>query len=466
MSGVFGVINRSGLTTDVIKSAYYGIFSLQHRGEESAGIAVNSGSFIVHKRPGQVTEVFDEMTLNALDGSCAIGHVRGSDGFKGLEGLQPTAIRSSVGNIALSCDTAILNSENIRDGLKELGAIFQTTTDSETILSLFSRKRVVSETIEEAILGTMKTITGVYSLVIMADDALIGVRDPLGIRPLCLGRKGDLYMLSSESCAFDALDAEFIRDLEPGEVICISNNDIKSVYYNDSVASDERISCGKTCIFEYVYVARPDSYIDGSSVFESRYRAGLALAKERPCDVDIVIGAPDSGNVAALGYADGLNVPFSMGLLKNRYVGRSFIKSSQEQRELAVRMKFSALKPAIDGKRVAIVDDSLVRGTTTKHIIRFLKENGAKEVHVRLASPEVKFPCCYGVNADNVKDLPAKNMSVEEIKKMIDADSLGYISLDSLKDSLCNIKCGCCCACFDGNYIAGKKEIVNNRGIE
>lgn len=462
MSGVFGVINRSGLTTDVIKSTYYGIFSLQHRGEESAGIAVNSGSFIVHKRPGQVAEVFDEITLNALDGSCAIGHVRGGDGSMGLESLQPTAIRSSVGNIALSCDTAVLNSEELRDSLKKLGAIFQTSNDSETILALFSRKRVISESIEEAILDTMKAIRGVYSMVFMADDALIGVRDPYGIRPLCLGKKGDLYMLSSESCAFDALDAEFVRNLEPGEVISISNNEIKSVYFNNSVSSDERVCSGKTCVFEYVYVARPDSYIDGASVFESRYRVGQALAKEQPCDVDIVIGAPDSGNVAALGYADGLGVPFSMGLLKNRYVGRSFIKSSQEQRELAVRMKFSALKPAIDGKKVAIVDDSLVRGTTTKHIIRFLKENGAKEVHVRLASPEVKFPCCYGVNADNVKDLPAKNMSIDEIKTMIDADSLGYISLGSLKASLSNINCGCCCACFDGNYIAGNKVITNN----
>ncbi|MCQ2515717.1 MAG: amidophosphoribosyltransferase [Saccharofermentans sp.] len=462
MSGVFGVINRSGLSTDVIKSTCYGIFSLQHRGEESSGIAVNSGSFIVHKRPGQVMEVFDEMTLNALEGSCAIGHVKGGDGNVGLESLQPTAIRSSVGNIALSCDTAILNSEELRDSLKKLGAIFQTSTDSETILSLFSRKRVTSETIEDAILDTMRAIRGVYSLVFMADDALIGVRDPYGIRPLCLGKKGDLYMLSSESCAFDALDAEFIRNLEPGEIISISNNEIKSIFFNNTVTSEERISSGKTCVFEYVYVARPDSYIDGASVFESRYRVGQALAKELPCDVDIVIGAPDSGNVAALGYADGLKVPFSMGLLKNRYVGRSFIKSSQEKRELAVRMKFSALRPAIDGKRVAIVDDSLVRGTTTKHIIRFLKENGAKEVHVRLASPEVKYPCCYGVNADNVKDLPAKNMSLDEIKEMIDADSLGYISLESLKSSICNIKSGCCCACFDGNYIVDDNLITNN----
>lgn len=457
MSGLFGVINTNGATTDVAKSAFYGIFSLQHRGQESAGIAVNKGgSFIVHKRPGLVTEVFDELTLSALDGSCAISHARGADSTTGVEGLQPSSIRSSAGNIALSCDTAILNSDEIRDDLKKMGAIFQTSTDSETILSLFSRKRVATESIEEAILETMKTLKGVYSLLFMSDNALIGVRDPYGVRPLSIGKKGDLYMLSSETCAFDALEAEYIRDLEPGEIVSISGNEVKSYFYNSDVSSEARIKDGKICVFEYVYVARPDSYIDGTSVFESRYQVGQALAKEQPCDVDIVIGAPDSGNVAALGFADGLKVPFSMGLLKNRYVGRTFIKSTQEQRELAVRMKFAALKPAIEGKRIAIVDDSLVRGTTTKHIIKFLKENGAKEVHVRLASPGVKYPCCYGVNASNDNDLPASNMSLEEIRDLIGADSLGYISLDSLKSSLKNIHCDCCCACFDGNYIAGQ----------
>ena len=457
MSGVFGVINTKDNNEDVIKSAFYGIFSLQHRGQESCGLAVNkNGSFIVHKRQGLVTEVFDDMTLSALEGSCAIGHTRGADASIGVEGLQPLSIRSSIGNIALSCDTAILNNIEIREKLKKMGAIFQTNTDSETILSLFSRKRVISENSEEAILATMKEINGVYSLIFMSDDRIIGVRDPYGIRPLCLGKKDDVYMISSESCAFDALGAEFVRDLEPGEVLSISKDEIKSYYYKDSVSSEDRVKDGNVCVFEYVYVARPDSYIDGTNVFESRYNVGKALAKEHPCDVDVVIGAPDSGNAAAIGYADGLGIPYGTGLLKNRYVGRTFIKSTQEQRELAVRMKFAVLKPAIDGKRIAIVDDSLVRGTTTKHIIKFLKENGAKEVHVRLASPCVKYPCCYGVNADRASDLPAQSMSVEEIKNMIEADSLGYISLESLKSSLNGIKCNCCSACFDGNYVAGK----------
>ncbi len=457
MSGVFGVINCKCEMVDVAKSAFYGIFSLQHRGQESAGMAVNNnGRFIVHKSAGLVTEVFDDVTLSALEGSCAIAHARGGDGTIGIEGLQPTSIKSRAGNIALSSDAVILNGDAIRQKLKNMGAIFQTNTDAETILSLFSRNRVVTDTTEEAILRTMKEMKGVYSLLFMSDDKLIGVRDPFGLRPLALGKKDDMYMLSSETCAFDALDAKFVRNLEPGEVVSISSEGVKSYYYDDSISSMERISDGKVCVFEYVYVARPDSEIDGTNVFDSRYRVGMALAKEQPCDVDVVIGAPDSGNAAALGYADGLNVPFGMGLLKNRYVGRTFIKSTQSERELAVRMKFAVLKKAVAGKRIAIVDDSLVRGTTTKHIIRFLKENGAKEVHVRLASPEVKYPCCYGVNANVATDLPATSKSLEEIREMIGADSLGYISLDSLKASLDGINCGCCCACFDGNYIAGK----------
>ena len=453
--GVFGIWSSENI--NAAQYIYYGLVALQHRGQESAGIAVNNnGTFIVHKRPGLVTEVFDDMTLSALEGSCAIAHARGGDGTYGLEGLQPTLIKSRVGNIALSCDTSILNCNEIRDNLKNMGAIFQTSTDSETILSLFSRNRVVTDSIEEAIIKTMKDMNGVYSLIFMSDDKLIGVRDPYGMRPLCLGKKDDLYFLSSENCAFDALDAEFIRDLEPGEVLSISKDEIKSYYYDDSVSSDDRVKNGNICLFEYVYVARPDSYIDGTSVFDSRYKVGLALAKEQPCECDIVIGAPDSGNAAAIGYAEGLGVPYGTGLLKNRYVGRTFIKSTQQQRELAVRMKFAVLKSAVQGKRIAIVDDSLVRGTTTKHIIKFLKDNGAKEVHVRLASPMVKYPCCYGVNADAAEDLPAQSMSVEQIRDMIEADSLGYISLESLKSSLSDIKCGCCSACFDGNYIAGK----------
>lgn len=461
MSGIFGSFSVAGDASNVVNDVYYGVFSLQHRGQESAGIAVNNnGSFLVHKRNGMVTDVFDEITLSALSGSCAIGHARGgSPRETGTDAIQPINIKSRVGNIALTSDSVILNDNQIRDNLKNLGAIFQTNTDSEIILSLFSRNRITTDDDETAILKTMQDIRGVYSMIFMTEEKMIGVRDPFGLRPLVLGKKGSEYILSSESCALDSIDAEFVRNIEPGEIISISKDGVNSLYFSDN---PNRISDGKVCIFEYVYVARPDSVIDGTEVYHSRYMTGMALAKEQPCDCDLVIGAPDSGNAAALGYADGLGVPYGAGLLKNRYVGRTFIKSTQNQRELAVRMKFSVLKSAVKGKRICIVDDSLVRGTTTKHIIKFMRDNGASEVHLRLASPQVKFPCCYGVNADKGSDLPASKMSDDEICKMIGADSLGYISLESLKKSLDGIICGQCSACFDGNFCAGKPDAAED----
>ena len=465
MSGLFGCIDTAKKPGNVARTAYYEVFSLQHRGQESAGIAVNNnGSFMVHKQTGLVADSFDDVILSTLEGSAAVGTARlASSKETGSDAIQPILIKSRAGNIALSSSSAILNESEIRDSLKNLGAIFQTNTDSEVILSLFSRNRVRTDDCESAILQTMKDIKGVYSMIFMTEEKLIDVRDPYGMRPLVLGRKDDIWMLSSETCALDALDAEFIRDLEPGEIISISNTGkITSIFFDDSEdSSEKRVNDGKVCIFEYVYVARPDSVIDGSSIYESRVKTGMALAKEHPCDCDLVIGAPDSGNAAALGYARQIGKPYGSGLLKNRYVGRTFIQGTQDQRELAVRMKFAVLKSAIAGKKICIVDDSLVRGTTTKHIIRFLRDSGAKEVHVRLASPEVKFPCCYGVNASDAKDLPAKTMSVEEIRDMIGADSLGYVSLASLKDSLEGIHCGVCSACFDGNYIAGKTTCSN-----
>ncbi|MCR4689514.1 MAG: amidophosphoribosyltransferase [Saccharofermentans sp.] len=462
MSGIIGCYNIKGQTADVTHNCFYGIFSLQHRGQESAGIAVNQGgSFLIHKNPGLVTDVFDEVTLSALEGYAAIGHARGgSPRENGTDAIQPIIIKSRVGNIGLTSDSVIMNDNTIREELKNQGAIFQTNTDSEIILSLFSRNRIKTDDSETAILETMKEIHGVYAMIFMADDRIIGVRDPYGLRPLCLGKIGDTYVLSSENCALDAMGAEFIRDIEPGEIVSISSEGIKSLFYKESATNKKD---GHVCIFEYVYVARPDSVIDGMSIFDSRYRAGLALAKLHPCDVDIVIGAPDSGNAAAEGFAAGLGVPYGAGLLKNRYVGRTFIKSTQTQRELAVRMKFAALKTAIKDKRIAIVDDSLVRGTTTKHIISFLRQNGAKEVHVRLASPPVKFGCCYGVNASSETELPAATKTVEEIGEMIGADSIGYISLEALKECLNTIDCGVCSACFDGNFIAGKPDAAEDQ---
>ncbi|MCQ2502771.1 MAG: amidophosphoribosyltransferase [Saccharofermentans sp.] len=457
MSGIFGCYDIKGNTQDVTRDTYYGAFSLQHRGQESCGIAVNdNGSFLVHKAPGLVTDVFDEVTLSALTGSCAIAHARGgSPRENGLEAIQPISIKSRVGSIALTSDSVIMNANEIRDGLKDQGAIFQSNTDFEIVLSLFSRNRIRTEDSETAILETMKEIKGVYAMIFMTEDKMIGVRDPYGLRPLILGKKDDKYYFSSESCALDAIGCEIIRDFEPGEIISVSKDGISSKYYSDSAT---RKQDGRVCVFEYVYVARPDSVIDGMSTFDSRYRVGMALAKESPADVDIVISAPDSGNAAAEGYAAGLGKPYGAGLLKNRYIGRTFIKSTQQQRELAVRMKFAVLKTVIKDKRIAVVDDSLVRGTTTKHLIAFLRENGAKEVHLRLASPPVKYGCCYGVNASSENELPASTKTVEQIREMIGADSLAYITLDSLKASLNSIDCGVCSACFDGNFIAGKPD--------
>ncbi len=456
MSGIFGCYDIKGQTQDIAKDAYYGVFSLQHRGQECAGIAVNdNGTFLVHKAMGLVTDVFDEVTLSALQGTCAIAHCKGgSPRENGPEAIQPISIKSRVGSIALTLDSVVMNANKVRDELKDQGAIFQTNTDSEIILSLFSRNRIRTEDCEHAILETMKQIHGVYAMIFMTEDKLIGVRDPYGVRPLILGKKGDRYYISSESCALDAIGCETMRDFLPGEIVTISKDGESSLLYNESVEKKD----GKVCVFEYVYIARPDSLMDKMSIFDSRYRVGMALAKESPADVDLVIGAPDSGNAAAEGYAAGLGVAYGSGLLKNRYVGRTFIKSTQQQRELAVRMKFAALKTAIKDKRIAIVDDSLVRGTTTKHIISFLRENGAKEVHVRLASPPVKFGCFYGANASSETELPASSKTTAEICEMIGADSLAYISIESLKASLNTIDCGVCAACFDGDFIAGKPE--------
>lgn len=456
MSGVFGCYDIKGNKENVTRDAYYGIFSLQHRGQESCGLAVNEdGSFLVHKSAGLVTDVFDEVTLSALSGKCAIGHVRGgSPRENGVDAIQPISIKSRVGNIALASDSVIMNANRIREDLKSQGAIFQTNTDTEIILSLFSRNRIRTEDCEHAILETMKDIKGVYSMVFMTEDKLIGVRDPYGLRPLILGKQGDKYYISSESCALDAVGCEIVRNFEPGEIITISKDGMSSIRYDEAVQKKDT----KVCVFEYVYVARPDTVMDNMSVFDSRFRVGMALAEESPADVDLVIGAPDSGIAAAEGFAKGLGVDYGSGLLKNRYVGRTFIKSTQQQRELAVRMKFAALKTAIKDKRIAIVDDSLVRGTTTKHIISFLRENGAKEVHVRLASPPVRFACCYGVNASSETELPASNSTIEDIRNLIGADSLAYISLESLKKSLNTIDCDVCSACFDGNFVAGKPE--------
>ena len=452
--GVFAVFDTKKTSTDISKLTYYGIFSLQHRGQASAGIVVNhDGTFLCHKAPGLVTDVFDELHLGALSGHAALGHVRTpAPGESGFDVVQPMQIKSHSGQIAISMNGSIMNANALRESLKEIGAFFQTTADFEVLLALIARNRVATDSLEGAIAKMMTEISGAYAMLFMSEDRIIGVRDPLGLRPLVLGKKDDMYMLASETCAFDAIGAETIRDVLPGEIITITEEGVSSIY---TVPETSAHKDGKLCIFEFVYLARPDSFMDGTSVYASRVNTGKALARECPCDADLVVAAPDSGIAAAIGYAEESGITYGQALLKNRYVGRTFIEGTQSAREMAVRLKFSVLKTAVKDKKIVIVDDSVVRGTTTRHIISFLREEGAKEVHLRVASPPVKFPCYYGVSASESSELPARTKSVEEICKEIGADSLGYVSLEGLKASTNGALCGHCSACFDGIFPAG-----------
>ena len=455
--GVFGVLDTDGKLEDAARMAYFGLFALQHRGQESAGIAVNqNGRILCQKDQGLVVEVFDSMSLQTLKGHAAVAHVRyPSAGESGNDAVQPVLIKSRSGHMAISHNGAITNAEEIRDRLKQAGAIFQTSADFEVLLSVLARNRIATDCIEDAILQMMAEIKGAYSIVIMSNSKLIGVRDPLGIRPLVLGRKGNIHVLASESCALDAVGAEMIRDILPGEVITISTEGISSRYFVPESTAQQN---GRLCIFEFVYFSRPDSILDGASVYDSRINAGRVLAREAPCDCDLVVGAPDSGLAAAMGYALESGIPYGSAILKNRYVGRTFIQPTQLQREMSVQLKYSVLKSAVKGKRILIVDDSIVRGTTTKHTIALLRDAGAAEVHIRVASPPVLYPCFYGINTPEQKELSAVFSSVEEVRRNIDADSLAFISLNGLKSSTTGIHCGHCSSCFDGEFPAGVPE--------
>jgi amidophosphoribosyltransferase len=452
--GVFGVFDTTKAIHDVARMAYYGIFSLQHRGQESAGIVSNhSGQFLGHKGQGFVVDVFDEFHLGMLTGHSAIGHVRSpSSEESGFDLIQPMQIKSRTGQLAISINGSIINANEIRNQLKEMGAIFKTTADYEVILSLLARNRIASDCVEDAILLMMGEIKGAYSMVIMAEDRLIGLRDPLGIRPLIIGKKDDCYILASESCALDAIGAEIVRDVLPGEVITISEDGLSFRYYVPSKSAHQN---GKLCIFEFVYFARPDSCLDGVSVQLSRMNTGRALAKEAPCDCDLVVAAPDSGVAAAMGYARESGLTYGAALLKNRYIARTLFQETQLQREMSVKLKFSVLKAEVVGKRILIVDDSIVRGTTMRNNIAILRDAGAKEVHIRVASPPVRYPCYYGVGASNKEELTARKLSVDEICSEIGADSLAYVSLEGLKASTQGILCGHCASCFDGEFPAG-----------
>lgn len=445
--GVFGIFNLNG--ENAADSIYYGLSSLQHRGQESCGIAVfdtcgPKGNMNVHRGLGLVHEVFSEPVLQHLKGNLGIGHVRYSTtGETTLQNAQPLVLNYIKGTLALAHNGNLINTEELREELAQTGAIFQTTTDSELIAYEIARARVHTDNVEEAILKTASRLRGAYGLVIASPRKLIGVRDPLGLKPLCLGKRNNSYVIASESCALSAIGAQFVRDILPGEIVTISPEGITS---NMQLCQKKQAHC----IFEYIYFARLDSQLDGISVYESRLRAGEALAKSYPADADLVTGVPDSGITAAQGYSNASGIPFGLAFYKNSYIGRTFIKPTQKERESGVRLKLSVLKDAVKGKRIVLVDDSIVRGTTIANLIRLLKQAGARSVHVRISSPPFLYPCYFGTDVPSNKQLLASSHSVEEIRQIIGADSLGYLKVEDLS-GLVN-KLPLCQACFDQNY--------------
>lgn len=458
--GVFGIFNND--STDSGRIAYYGLFSLQHRGQESCGIAVIDDTVVKqYKDMGLVPEVFNDEILDKLTGKIAIGHVRYSTAGGSIrQNAQPLVSKYLKGALGISHNGNLTNAYELRAKFESEGFIFQTSIDSEVIANIIARQRVVNPSIENAVSEMMKIVEGSYSLVVMSPKKLIGCRDPHGFRPLVLGKTKNSYVLSSETCSLDAVGATFVRDIEPGEIVVIDDNGVTSI----------KTHCKKfkpsICIFEYIYFARPDTYIDGISVYEARKNIGRQLAKEHPVQGDIVIGVPDSGIAAAIGYSEESNIPYGIGLVKNKYVGRTFISPTQEKRENGVKVKLNVLKESVKGKKVIMVDDSIVRGTTIKQLVKLLKEAGAKEIHMRVSSPPFMWPCYYGTDIPSKKDLIACKYSVEEITKVSDLDSLGYLPIDKL-DIITGSKCNYCDACFSGNYPAeipdySHKEEENN----
>ena len=443
--GVFGAYDISG--HDVTEAIFYGLYALQHRGQESAGIATSDGSKIsFYKDMGLVTEVFGDEGVDEIisSGHLGIGHVRYStSGESQLINAQPLVISSKRGQMALAHNGNLINYKALRDELLQLGHINQTTLDTEVIAHLLARYS--DDTIETAIIKTTRWLKGSYALVIAVNDKLIGVRDPHGIRPLSLGRVDGMYVLSSETCAMDAVNGEFIRDILPGEMVVIDKDGVKSTMIEEK---DHK----KLCIFEFVYFARTDSHIDGISVYDARAAAGKILAAKAHVNADIVAGVPDSAVTAALGYSEESGIPYGEALAKNRYVGRTFIKPKQKVREQSVKVKLNALSRNVRGKRVVLVDDSIVRGTTSKKIVEMLRDAGAREVHMRISSPPVKWPCYFGIDTPTANQLIGAQNTVDEICSLIGADSLEYLTAEDLLKSVNGTRNEFCMGCFNGDY--------------
>ena len=431
---------------DVARLTFFGLYSLQHRGQESSGIATTDGKqFHVHTKMGLVAQAFDERVLSQLGGDIAIGHNRYSTtGSSRASNAQPIVVEGPAGRLALGHNGNIVNVRELREQLEEQGYTFTTTTDSEIIayLILSSTRKTLAERIRHA----MKRLVGAYSLVLLTEDALYGVRDPLGVRPLCLGKINGGWVLSSESCALDHIGAQFIRDVEPGEIVVINTKGLRS--YKDRRNTTKR----GLCIFEYIYFARPDSMIAGRRVYSAREAMGAKLAQEHPVAADMVIGVPDSATAAGIGYSQASGIPFTEGLLKNRYVGRTFIEPDQRIRELGVKLKFNPMPERLEGKSVVLVDDSIVRGTTTPRVISLLRRGGVKEVHMRICAPPIRHPCFLGVDMASSWELIAAYKEVPEIAQFIGADTLGYLSMEGLIESIALPRELFCLACFTGDY--------------
>ena len=447
--GVFGVFCDAPY--DVAHMTYYGLFALQHRGQESCGIVVNDdGVFHTYKDIGLVNDVFTPENLHELGmGNMAVGHVRyGTTGASDRNNAQPVVVNHIKGRMALAHNGNLVNSYELRSELDLQGSIFHTTSDTEVISYIITKERLSAGSIEEAVDRAMYRLAGAYSMIVMSPSKLIAVRDEHGFRPLCYGRTEDgRYVVASESCALDSVGAGFVRDLEPGEILVFEKGGVRSI----------RTHCGRAkkslCIFEYIYFARPDSVIDGYSVHSARVRAGEFLAAQHPVDADIVIGVPDSGLDAALGYARASGIPYGIGFIKNKYIGRTFIAPGQQSREDKVRIKLNPIADTVRGKRVVMIDDSIVRGTTSARIVKLLREAGAAEIHMRVSAPPFLNPCYYGTDIDSCENLIACHHTVEEIAKIIGVDSLGFLSVENAR----KLASGAyseeyCTACFDGGY--------------
>ena len=446
--GVFGVALPEDADLSAAHEAYVALFALQHRGQEAAGIAVNHRGVIhCHKDVGLVNDVFDQDILDAMPGQMAVGHVRYSTtGKQSRENAQPVCITHVKGNLAVAHNGNLVNAGELRREIEMNGGIFRSSNDTEVLVYTIVRERLKCGSIEEAVVSTMQVIEGAYSLVIMSPRKLIAARDPHGFRPLCIGRlENGGWIFASETCALDALGATFVRDVAPGEVCVVEDGELRSMHCG--------IECPTSaCVFEYIYFARPDSVIDGASVELARQEAGKSLSIEHPVGADLVIGVPDSGIPAAIGYAKCSGIPYGVGLIKNRYIGRTFIQPGQEKRERSVRLKLNALREAVAGKRIIMVDDSIVRGTTCARLVSLIRDAGAKEVHMRISAPPFRHPCFFGTDIPERSQLLAHNRTVEEMREIIGVDSLGFLSLEATHKIALGCKLGFCDACFSGNY--------------